>query len=306
MSKTIRRGAPPRRPVQAVRRPQGPRAPSMIDRLLLMLPVSERTLQRIATGGVLTLVLGGAFGLSTLFGVPQAAGVALAEGIGAAGLRVESIDVTGAKNINPMTVYATVLDQKARALPLVDLADVRRRLLRYGWIADAQVSRRLPDKLVVRIIERTPAAVWQEDGRLTLIDANGVPLQHIGRDQLPSLPLLIGEGANRQAADYRALLDAAPAMRPRVKAATWIGNRRWDLLFDSGETLQLPEEAPEQALVKFAEIDGARNLLGKGWLRFDMRVADRLVARKPGPEGARAITDSSALETAAIGNGGEG
>lgn len=306
MSKTIRRGAPPRRPVQPGRRPSAPRAPSMIDRALLMLPVSERTLQRIATGGVLTLVLGGALGLSTLFGVPQAAGVALAEGIGAAGLRVESIDVTGARHINPMTVYATVLDQKARALPLVDLADVRRRLLRYGWIADAQVSRRLPDKLVVRIIERTPAAVWQEDGRLTLIDANGVPLQHIGPDQLPALPLLIGDGANRQAADYRALLDAAPALRPRVKAATWIGNRRWDLLFDTGETLALPEDAPARALVKFAEIDGARNLLGKGWLRFDMRVADRLVARKPGPEGARAITDSSALEAAASDNGGEG
>ena len=30
-----------------------------------------------------------------------------------------------------------------------------------AWIADAQVSRRLPDKLVVHIIERQPAAVWR-------------------------------------------------------------------------------------------------------------------------------------------------
>lgn len=306
MSKTIRRGAPPRRTVQPARRAPAPRKPSMIDRALLMLPVSEMTLKRIATGTMLTLVLGGGIGLSTLFGVPQAAGVALAEGIGGAGLRVEGIDITGAHHINPMTVYATVLDQKSRALPLVDLGEVRAKLLRYGWIADAQVSRRLPDKLVVNIIEREPAAVWQDHGQLTLVDASGVPLQHIRPDQLPALPLLIGDGANRQAPGYRALLDAAPALRPRVKAATWVGNRRWDLLFDSGETLQLPEDAPEQALVKFAEIDGSNNLLGKGWLRFDMRVPGRLAARRPGPEGARAIPDSSAIEATQVASGGEG
>src|SRR3546814_12866848 len=69
-------------------------------------------------------------------------------------------------------------------------------------------------------------------------------------------------------------LDAAPALRPRIRAATWIGNRRWNLLFDSGETLALPEEDAARALVKFAELDGADRLLGKGFLRFDMRRSE--------------------------------
>jgi cell division protein FtsQ len=104
---------------------------------------------------------------------------------------------------------------------------------------------------------------------------------------------MIGEGANLQSPNYRALLDTAPALKPLVRAATWVGNRRWNLLFQTGETLALPEEEPERALVKFAELDGSRSLLGKGWVRFDMRDPARMVARKPGTEAQHAITDTN-------------
>ena len=63
-----------------------------------------------------------------------------------------------------------------------------------------------------------------------------------------------------------------------MKAAAWVGNRRWDLTFDTGETLALPQDRAEAALVKFAQLDGARPRLGKGWLRFDLRDPARLVA----------------------------
>jgi len=308
MSKPVRRGGPPpsRRPVQPKRRGPKVHKRSSIDRMIAMLPVSERTLQRSATWSIMGFITAAALGVASLFGVPQAAGVAMAEEIGRAGFRVRGIEVTGVKRMNPMTVYAVALDQQSRAMPLVDLEGVRQKLLKYGWIADAQVSRRLPDKLVVHIIERQPAAVWQEKGELTLIDANGEPLQRISTDELPDLPRVIGEGANWQTPAYRSLLDAAPALRPLVKAATWVGNRRWDIVFETGETLALPEEFPEKALVKFAQLDGAQALLGKGWLRFDMRDPTRFVGRKPGHPGQRAITDTSNKDTSSDGPDSDG
>ena len=45
------------------------------------------------------------------------------------------------------------------------------------------------------------------------------------------------------------------------------------------------------ALVKFAQLDGARSLLGKGWLRFDMRDPAKLVARKPGADMEHQVPD---------------
>ena len=291
MSRTIRRGSPPRRPVQQKRRQQ-PKV-SIVDRVMEALPFSHETLRRIATWSIVGAVGSVALTAATWLGIPGAIGVALAEGVGRAGFRVEQVEVTGLSRMDRMTVYAVALDQRSRAMPLVDLEDVRQKLLSYGWIADAHVSRRLPDTLLVHIVERKPTAVWQDRGRLSLIAQNGVWLEPVKAEAMPDLPLVIGPGANQQEANYQKLLETAPALRPLVKAATWVGNRRWNLLFESGETLALPEGDADaaKALVKFAQLDGVRPLLGKGWIRFDMRDPTKLVARKPGQVVNRAITD---------------
>ena len=292
MSRTIKRGPPPRRPVRPVRRKP---KQSWGDRLLARVPLSEAALRKLATGGILLLVGGGALILANMLGVPAMIGGAAAEVAGRAGLRVEHIEVTGLRRMDRMSVYAVALDQQSQAMPAVDLEAVRQKLLRYGWIADAHVSRRLPDTLLIDIVERDPAAVWQHEGQLTLIDKEGVLLAPIDAGDLPDLPLVIGPGADRQEAAYQRLLAAAPALKPRVRAAAWDGNRRWDLTFDTGEVLALPQDGAEAALVKFARLDGARPLLGKGWLRFDMRDPSRLVARKPGQDANHAIPDDGAM-----------
>jgi cell division protein FtsQ len=172
-------------------------------------------------------------------------------------------------------------------MPLVDLAAIRERLLLFGWVADARVSRRLPDTLVIDIVERAPAAIWQNDQRLMLIDAQGVVLDHVRLDAMPDLPLLIGPDANRQTASLERLLAHAAHLRPQLAGATWIGGRRWDLRFQSGEVLALPEgeDAATRALADFARRDQQAQLLGRGFARFDMRIPGRMivrVSREPG------------------------
>ena len=289
MSRTIKRGPPPRRAVQRGKRKV--QKASLGDRIIAVLPVSHDTLRRVATWSILGVVAAGTIAAASWAGVPGMVGSAVAESAGRAGFRVEQIEVTGLKRMDRMSVYAVALDQQSRAMPLVDLEGVRQKLLRYGWIEDAHVSRRFPNTLLVDIVEREPAAVFQDGGQLTLIDAKGVALEPVDAQKMPDLPLVIGPGADRQEAAYQQLLAAAPALKPRVRAATWMGNRRWDLLFDSGEKLMLPEENAKAALVKFAEMDGAQKLLGRGWLQFDMRLADRMLARGPGQERNLAIPD---------------
>jgi cell division protein FtsQ len=298
LSRTIKRGPPPRRP--APRRRQPVKRVTLAQRLLAKVPVSEETIKKAVTWTILGGAGAAVLAVATYVGVPGMIGTAIAEQAGHAGFRVQQIEVTGLKRMDRMTVYAVALDQQSRAMPLVNLEDVRGKLLRYGWIKDAHVSRRLPDTLLVDIEERSPAAVWQDNGQLTLIDASGVLLEPVRPEAMPDLPLIIGPGANLQEPAYQALLSAAPALKPRVKAATWIGNRRWDLTFDSGETLALPEDGAGAALMKFAAMDGSRPLLGRGWLRFDMRDPTKLVARKPG------LNQNHALAEPAQAGGGTG
>ncbi|TKD52078.1 FtsQ-type POTRA domain-containing protein [Sphingomonas baiyangensis] len=269
-----RRGAPLKRTRRA----------STLDRAIAMVPVSETTLRRVATWGMFTLFGGAAIGALAWMGVPGMIGTAVAEGMGRAGLRVEQVEVTGLRRMEPMAVHQVALEQESRAMALVDLSEVRDRLLRHGWIADARVSRRLPDTLMIDVVERTPAAIWQNEGQLMLIDAAGVLLEPVRADAMPNLPLVVGEGANAQEPAYQRLIDAAPALRPMIRAAIWVGDRRWNLQFVSGETLMLPEGEPAaaRALVKFAEMDGRDRLLGSDYVRFDMRDPSRLVLRRRG------------------------
>ena len=169
----------------------------------------------------------------------------------------------------------------------LDLDAVRAELLQYGWVADARVSRRLPDTLVIDLVERSPVAVWQNRNAYMLIDNNGRLLPGVDAATMPGLPILVGQNAPAQMRHLQALLDAAPALRPQISGASWVGNRRWDLHFKTGETLALPDDAEraQSAFIEFARMDGVNRLLGRGIQRFDMRIADRFVLR-PGREGA--------------------
>ena len=287
-ARTLKRGAAPRR-VQP-RRKVTPRR-SRLQRLVAALPMGEETLRRWATR--LVLVGGGAVVLvaAAWAGVPAMAGAALGETAARAGFRLDEVQTEGAPHLGQLTVNAIVYEQQTRALPLIDLDRIRTRLLEQGWVADAQVSRRYPNKLLVRITERVPAAVWQNHGELTLVAADGVLLAQVDRNAMPGLPLLIGPNANQQAPDYARLLDAAPALRSHVAAATWIDNRRWNLRFSSGETLKLPEEKAAAALLDFARRDSAHPLLGRGWLSFDLRLPGKMVVRRPPTSSEQGVAD---------------
>ncbi|GAA0438155.1 MULTISPECIES: cell division protein FtsQ/DivIB [Sphingomonas] len=305
MSRASSRRPAPARTVKPKRRPQPKRQrrASILDHAVARVPGGEATVRKAAAWGITALVGGAAIAAAGWLGVFGLVGTAMAEGIGSLGFRVAQIEVTGLKRMDANSVYAVALDQRSRAMPLVDLNGTRDRLLEYGWIADARVSRRLPDTLVIDVVERDPAAVWQNNGQLMLIDHKGVLLDEVPAHAIPRLPLVIGEGANAQEPAYQRLIAAAPALRPMVKAATWVGNRRWDLLFQSGETLVLPEgeKAAANALVKFAQMDGTMGLLGKGYARFDLRDPSKLVVRMaPGAAAAPAADD------AAPGNAAEG
>ncbi|WP_186402675.1 cell division protein FtsQ/DivIB [Sphingopyxis sp. P1IMeth2] len=274
--------APPRRPSRAPKRRRSVKQ-SRLNMVINALPISPAHLQRVANwtigiGLAGVLVLG-----AEVTGVTAKIHEEWAQAVGRAGFQVKKVEVVGADRIDRLKVYDIALAQKDRSMAAVELDDVRRDLMQYGWIKDARVSRRLPDTLVVDIVERTPAAIWQNDGRLSLIDDSGVVLEPVTVATMPDLPLVIGPNANRRAQDLDALLAEASSLKELLAGATWVGNRRWDLRFRSGETLSLPEGDTEAkaALAKFAHMDGANRLLGRGILRFDMRDPSRFVLRMP-------------------------
>ena len=240
--------------------------------------------------GFLVLMAGAA---AIALDLPAKAALSAGEAVGSAGFRVDGYQIVGLQHMDRKLIDAVVIDELRRAAapegatkpaqPLVDVARIRDRLLAFGWVKDARVSRRLPDTLVIDIVERTPSALWQDKQQLSLIDNDGVVLDRVPVDKMPDLPLVIGAGANSKASQLKAIMAAAPTMQAQLASATWVGGRRWDLSFQSGETVALPAgEAPaKEALSRFAKMDRSAGLLGRGLVRFDLRLPGKMIVRLP-------------------------
>ena len=272
------------------------------------LPVNQARANKVAAlvFGAFVLAIGAV--VLVALDIPAKAERAAGAAVGEAGFKVSGYQIVGLNHMNRALVDAVVADELRRAAAdagsdkapqaLVDVAEIRRRLLGYGWVQDARVSRRLPDALVIDIVERRPAALWQNQGRLALIDNQGVVLDRVPVDKMPDLPLLIGPGANGEEQQLSRLLASVPTLKPQLASATWVGLRRWDLSFQSGEVVSLPEgeRDAEVALTKFAQNDRSSGLLGRGFLRFDLRNWPRThnmtvkLARAPGEPLAPAPT----------------
>lgn len=285
-----------RRGTGGVRRARKPsRKVSVPKRIVDKLPVQQDSANRLARW-MFGLFAAGAAALALVaLDVPAKFGTAVGEKIGEAGFRVRSVDVQGIQRMDSEPVFKIALDQKSMAMPLVDVAGIRQRLLQYGWVKDARVSRRLPDTLVVDIVERKPSALWQDEQRLSLVDSDGVVLDRVPISAMPDLPLLIGPGANVQSRNLNGLLKDVPTLRPQLESAKWVGGRRWDLNFQSGETVALPEgeEAAKTALQRFAKVDKSDGLLGRGIVRIDLRIPGKMVVRLPRSPGEPLVPDAA-------------
>ncbi|HWU04454.1 MAG TPA: cell division protein FtsQ/DivIB [Novosphingobium sp.] len=275
------------RKVEAARARTG----SAIDTAMAMLPVSETQLHRFFLVLILVAMAVLLWVVASIAGVPAMAQAQVANIAAQAGFEVHKVVLRGAKHQNGQAIYDRVLGaQGNRAMPAVDLEDVRQDLLQLPWVEDARISRQLPDTLVVDIVERKAEAVLKvNDGdgsgeRLWLMDATGHLLEPVAPDKVRGRLVMAGDGAEVQVAALAALFQAAPALRPQVAQAEWVGHRRWNLTFRTGQLLALPEGETESAhaLQAFARLDGTNRLLGGQVAAFDMRTGDRMYLRVPG------------------------
>jgi cell division protein FtsQ len=278
----VRRAAKAQSRAVVARKARGS-ASGVIDRVMGVLPFTEEQWSRIWLAMIIGTGVGLAFVIASLAGVPALAQAQVAAIAADAGFEVRHVRVTGTTRMDEQQVYARALASRNLAMPDVDIAKLREELRALPWVADARVSIQLPHTLAIDIVERKPHAVLERPDRLMLIDANGIELEPVAADKAKGMLRLAGPGAGKQARALETLLAAAPALAPKVEAAEWVGNRRWNLTFTTGQLLALPEGevAAATALVKFARLDGKNRLLGGKVLAFDMRSPPRLYMRMP-------------------------
>jgi cell division protein FtsQ len=172
----------------------------------------------------------------------------------------------------------------------LDVTALKDRIEALPWVREAVVSRELPDTLKVWVKERMPFARWQIGGKLVLVDETAAIIAGPDLREFLGLPFIVGPGAPEAAAELFSVLAAEPELAARVVSAIRVGNRRWDLEFDTGMRLKLPEQSkthgPAAAWRTFAEMEAEKGILNLEVMTIDLRLADRMVMKLT-PEGRK-------------------
>jgi cell division protein FtsQ len=163
----------------------------------------------------------------------------------------------------------------------------REKVLALPWVEAASVHKIYPGTVEIAIKEKTPYAIWQHGSELTLIQKDGGVIAPFSGGKFASLPLVVGIGAATGAAGIVAKIDQFPNLAGRVKGYVRVGGRRWDVTFDNGVTVKLPEEGEDQAIADLARLDKEHSLLSRDIVAVDMRLENRLFVQLT-PEAAEA------------------
>jgi len=194
----------------------------------------------------------------------------------ASGFAVTKIHVSGNRQISDIDVLdALALDPNISMIGF-DVAGARAAIAAFPWVASVSVQKIYPDQINIAIVERQPAAAWQHDNRVDIIDGQGRVIVAYSAALGHGLPLMVGHGAERYAAAFLDDMKPFKTIRERARAYIRIGDRRWDVLLDNGVRIKLPETGAPQRLAQVMALDSSSGLLSRDVETIDLRLDDRI------------------------------
>jgi cell division protein FtsQ len=194
---------------------------------------------------------------------------------------LQRFEIAGNERSRTEEILAALESWRGRNLVMLDLAPVAERLAKHPWVERVTLSKRFPDGLSIRIVERRPVALLRENGRLLWLDAKGRAIAPYDTRSEPGEYVLVS-GDARSVADAVALLEELREKRPQyfsalseIAALPDGGFGMMDSIFRRPIRV-LRRDAVQKigALLEAKEL-----IVRRGWeaRAIDLRFADRIV-----------------------------
>jgi cell division protein FtsQ len=191
------------------------------------------------------------------------------------------INISGNKYVKKEEIIAIVeeltsrvaIDKSASYQPLIhDL--IRQIKLHLPWVNQVVITRNMPDILNISITEYEPFAIWQNNDVKYLTDKEGNLIPFEDLKEFRHMVILSGKGANIHAKSLFNIFAADPDFSANFYSATWVSNRRWNIRFENGLLVKLPENNIADAWQRLIKI---YNMPGSviGLKTIDLRLSEK-------------------------------
>jgi cell division septal protein FtsQ len=190
--------------------------------------------------------------------------------------RVRRVEMQGLQYLDAAKVIAAA--RLSRTASVFDDPDaIAQRVRALPGVSDAQVGRRLPGTLRIRLEEAEPVALTPKGDRLAMVDARGAVLPFDPLASAPSLPVLIGGGALVAGALARTR-DYDPGLFARIDAAWRVGP---DVVFEvAGRWLWFDPQLTAEDIRAVTAVEQALARQGRPYAELDGRFAGQVVVRR--------------------------
>ncbi len=188
-----------------------------------------------------------------------------------AGIVLQEIHIKGQVNLRDEQIVAALGIRSGQSLFGFDAKKAQKQLSMLGQVKSARVMRLLPSKLLVEIEERVPLARWIHEGRIDLIDKDGVVLRTLSSLEQSDHPLVSGAGAEKKASALIRILSTHRGLAQHMKLAERVGQYRWNLHAKSGALIKLAPADLALGVARFVSLPDWQVLLTRKGLVVDLR-----------------------------------
>ena len=197
----------------------------------------------------------------------------------ALGFPISAVTISGENRLREGEILSAARIEPRGSLLFLDAVEVRNRLLQLPLVKSARVLKFYPDRLVIAIEERVPAALWQRDGKIAVVSADGTVIDELSDERFLGLPFVVGDGAGKRLPQYVAIRADMGDLASRVKAGVFVAGRRWSLVMTNGVEVKLPERDPGAGIGTLIRLQREARILDKDILSIDLRLPDRVAVR---------------------------
>ncbi len=209
---------------------------------------------------------------------------------------IRTVQVEGTQHLDKARILKSAAIHPGENIFRADLAKASRLLRKEFAAQDFTLFRRLPDTIVIRVVEREPVALIN-DGELVGVDAQGVLLPHIGADMVDSLPIITGvtgartlnePGAKERLMAGLRLLDAitrqAPGVQKRISEINAANASTLGIsLLDNGIEVVIGDGGWAGKLPNLEKVIRQVVSRGDSVQSVDMRFGEKIFIRKAPP-----------------------
>ncbi|MDD9331328.1 MAG: FtsQ-type POTRA domain-containing protein [Wolbachia sp.] len=177
------------------------------------------------------------------------------------------------------------------------------------WIKDVRIHRVLPNTLHINIDEHKPFAIWKDNDKASIIDSEGKIIIdnysttnsrvisahdagiHDGSqdrstgmkeemDLINTLVVILGQNSLSNLKFVKDILESKTQLSEQVSLFVFVGNRRWNVILDSGLTVKLPEDNPHSAWDYLNRLQNITDFSLNDWSIIDMRITDKIFVKR--------------------------